>query len=499
MGNYSSLGRAALPSPELFRYPQPHGFWHRDETQQPKFPYAPGRYGRLMWVPNEVRAPDSAGLKALVNAMLDVSGVAGDNPDVAAGYTYLGQFIDHDITFDTTTLPEQRVDPATVYNYRTPKLDLDSLYGLGPTVAPYLYQKPNRVNNRAKFLIGEVGTDPFNGKPWSPQDTRRDLPRNPEGYALIADPRNDSNLIIAQLHLAFMKFHNAMAEQLGDSASFEEVRQQVTWCYQYLIVNDYLPKVVDPGVLKSVLEEGRKYYVFDSEPYIPVEFSMAAFRFGHSMVRERYEYNSFFKGVKAAPLNDLLRLTGPFGHAQRPDGTAPTRLPWEWVIDWNGFFPPTGYKVINPSRKVDCQLSPALHGLPDDKVPDPMRSLPLRTLTRGARVGLPTGQKLAACLDVQPLTAAMIAQSGRDGDVAAQYGMHKHTPLWYYLLKEAEVVAKGKHLGPLGSRVVAEVLIGILQGDRYSYLRQSPTWKPDLPHAGHTFEMSDLIAFAFRA
>jgi hypothetical protein len=492
-----------------------HGLPNRQESYIPAGePVAPGRFGRLMSVP--VRPPRrynrvNAALEALATTMIDDGAPSGDNPTIPSGFTYFGQFVDHDMTYDTTSVPEQQVDLEMVYNYRTPKLDLDCLYGLGPAASPYLYQR----DNRAKFLLGVVAdARDLQGTPLAlPDEGRYDLPRNSEGYALIGDPRNDENLIISQIHLAFLKFHNAVADEVEPDPSrqirsFDKIRREVTWHYQWMVMHDLLERIANPDDVRDVLDNGRRIYRFNSDPFIPVEFSVAAYRFGHSMVRESYDYNRYFGPgagrIAPATLDNLFFFTGP--RKERPAGKSmqvSSPLPSNWVIDFCRFFEVGSFARRNLSRLIDTRLSPTLHHLPAGKVADLVVSLPLRSLRRGEAVGLPSGQRLAARLQIPPLEPDEIAQSGPDGEVAAQYGLLEQTPLWYYLLKEAELRANGRRLGPLGSRIVAEVFVGLLQGDSLSYLSSEPNWTPWLQGASEgkgkkDFRFADMLYFLER-
>jgi hypothetical protein len=410
-----------------------------------------------------------------------------DNKSIPSGYTYLGQFIDHDITFDTTALPERAIDPWGLRNFRTPKLDLDSLYGLGPVDQPYLYERVDAGAERARFVIGrnapsqDQNGDAIFGLP-------NDLPRSGQGDALIGDPRNDENLIVAQLHLAFLKFHNRVANER--KLSFAEARRTVTWHYQWIVVHDFLPKLVDEAELARVVDQGPTFFQFDAEPFMPVEFSAAAYRL-HTMIRESYDYNRVFGPgpgrLAPATLETLFNFTGFSGTG--------VPVPSSWVIDWRRFFRFEDAPA-NSSRRLDAQLTAALSRLPGPD--DDRRRLAVKNLLRGLAFGLPSGQNVARALDLgdRVLPPGQIAESGADGQLAAAKGYHRQTPLWYYILKEAELLGGGQKLGPVGGRIVAEVLIGLLLGDQRSYLTANPSFQPDLPaKAPGTFSMTDLLNF----
>jgi hypothetical protein len=355
---------------------------------------------------------------------------------------------------------------------------------------------------------------------------RNDLPRSPEGFALIGDHRNDENLIVAQTHVAMLKFHNRVCKDVRETKKpggkekseeevFREARQIVTWHYQWMVLHDFVERLTEPGIVDKILHEGRRFYRFKKWPYMPVEFSAAAYRLGHSMVREDYDYNRIFqpKGI-AATLERLFDFTGLSGRIVgelAPNPPTPPlpaeRLPSNWIIDWRRFFdlgllsPPAGAPVpLNFTRKLDPFLAPRLFQLPGTDptpTPDPFASLAFRNLRRGVILGLPSGQDVADAMRIKnPLAPDEIAQ-GPDGAVAKKLGLHEHTPLWYYILKEAEVRGNGERLGPVGSTIVAEVFVGLVHGDHQSYLWQrGKNWKPDLPsQKPGTFTMSDLLRY----
>lgn len=451
--------------------------------------FRPGMFGRMFPALRPFHATEQA-LEELGASMLEPRGllndVSLDNHEVPAGYTYLGQFIDHDITFDTTPLPEQRIDPQAIHNFRTPRLDLDCLYGLGPAAQPYLYTR----SDPRKFRIGETQESRDQNGNEIPTSAN-DLPRSTDGFALIGDPRNDENLIVAQLHLAFLKFHNRVVDSLG--VDFEEARRIVTWHYQYIVLHDFLARITDPDVFSDVLAHGCRHFPVTLDPFMPVEFSAAAYRLGHSMVREEYFHNRVFNptadSLARGSLTLLFRFTG------LSDNGSLMPLPSNWVIDWRRFFAFPGQPEdfqINFSRLIDPLLVPTLAQLPG--VPGE-RNLAVRNLKRGLRLGLPSGQDVACAMGIQPLAPQEIA-SGPHEDIIEKHGFSTDTPLWYYVLKEAEVKGNGRRLGPVGSRIVVETFVGLLRGDPTSYLSSHPSFRPSLPSAapGH-FTMMDLLNF----
>lgn len=397
-----------------------------------------------------------------------------DNPDIPAGYTYLGQFIDHDITFDPTSTLQRQNDPDALVDFRSPRFDLDSIYGSGPIDEPFQYQ---RGSNGMRMLIGQNGA----GDP--------DLPRNAEGTALIGDPRNDENTIVSQLQLFFLRrLHDRFAVEVENETSvpkeerFFEVQRRLRWHYQWIVAHDYLRRVVGPETFAALCdldqETGRitnikrRHYEPRQNPYMPVEFSAAAFRFGHSQVRGVYNLSNL---VTDRP----IFLPGPLqNETQDLRGFRP--LPGQWTVEWPLFFTIAG-STPQPSRLVDAQLTQGLFDLPDGG-----GSLAFRNLKRGQVLGLPSGQDVAKALKVTPLT----------GDAL---GAPEPTPLWFFILKESEAEpTNGKHLGPVGGRIVGEVLLGLLELDRGSWFSLEPDWLSTIPDADGDGQitMPDLIQFA---
>lgn len=461
---------------------------------------------------------DPDGLANLGAAMREVAPLdpGQDNSDIPAGITYLGQFIDHDITMDKT-MGFAVLEPDEIDQGRTPSLDLDSLYGMGPSRNPELYD--NSVpRHRAIFKIGATSSEPSSGgtlpgTPDIPVSMPHDLPRLDDGTAIIGDPRNDENLVVAQTHLAFLKFHNRVMATLpqpvdagADTASFSlaaedkvqhpfnQARRLVRWHYQWIVLHDFLPRLVDPGVLDDVRTNGPKFYEpqggrRSKEPVMPLEFSVAAYRLGHSMIRESYNYNRVFStdpgALTTATLGLLFRFTGGGGNAP---------IPSNWIIDWRRFFPVGPSELLNFTRRIDTKLVPQLHALPGFAPPDPV-SLPIRNLLRGLKLGLPTGQDVAEAMGITQLTPDEVA-FGDDGPILRQHGFHERTPLWYYVLKEAELQGAGMRLGEAGSRIVAEVFVGLLLGSQYSFLTKQPDWRPTLPSTSSSnFTFEDLLRF----
>ncbi|MDQ6727312.1 MAG: heme peroxidase family protein [Actinomycetota bacterium] len=431
----------------------------------------------------EAFTPDDASLIALADSMgpFPAPGVAaasaeaiqpGENPDIPAGYTYLGQFVTHDITFDPTSVLQRRNDPDALLDFRTPRFDLDSLYGSGPADAPFLYDQDDPL----KLLVGHN---------LDPADETNDLPRNAQGRALVGDPRNDVHVIVSQLTLAFLRFHNAVVDYLRrrsfpEAGLFAEAQRLVRWHYQWIVMNDYLRRIAGSDVLGRVLVDdpatgGRRadlqFFKWRRHLFLPVEFSAAAFRFGHSQVRATYVLNPDLEP------KHIMLPTFPAPPLEQLGGFRP--LPKGWKISWDLFFAMAG-SAPQLSRRIDTKMAGPLGRLPPMLDPD-RRSLALLDMLRGRALGLPSGEAVAAAV----------------GTSRSDLGLKAKTPLWYYLLREAEVDSGGLRLGPTSATIVAEVLVGLLAGDSSSYLRIEPGWTPELPSAqAGQFDMVDLLQFA---
>ena len=501
-------------------------------------------------------------LKALGAAMVDGDPTVFDGSDPLAlnstippVYTYWGQFIDHDLTANTdrdesvsilgsdlTPLPPDEV-VGYLRNLREPALNLDSLYGDGPDAAVTDTSVRYQADG-VRFVLGQL--TPINQVQIPPEaDQDRDLPRNPAGAALIGDGRNDENLIVAQLHLAFLRFHNAVATwveqndpQADAGATFARTRQLVERHYQWLVVHDFLERVTAAGVAQEVLTAsapggpGGERLLFrprNGSISMPLEFSVAAFRFGHTMVRAEYDHNRNFgepgNTQPRATFDDLFRFTGKHDPPFRFG--LPT-LPDNWPIEWDRF---TGTSPADDrvARRIDTHLAPPLRrllnegndaGLPR-RIRDIVKHLAVRNLLRGYRLAIPTGQAAAAAFGVPALTPAQlrgeadaagqpIPAEDRNqllGDALAAGGFLDATPLWFYVLREAELQEGGDRLGQVGSRIVCETIIGQLRADDDSFVNTLSTpgdatssWTPALgvkdANGGEIRTIVDLIRFA---
>lgn len=471
----------------------------------------PGMFGRMFPDLTPLVADDAA-LKDLADAMKDADpgSASGNNTKVPAGFTYLGQFVDHDITLDLTSFGDKEADPTAIENFRTPSLDLDNVYGLGPDGSRHLFARnAGDADGKSPGPFFHIGKTVPGGPGGLTDVFRNDLPRSPEGFALIGDHRNDENLLVAQTHLAMLKFHNKVCQQLIDSGKprqsvFAEARQIVTWHYQWMVLHDLVERITEKGIIAKIFEQGRRFYRFKKTPYMPVEFSGAIYRLGHSMVREKYSHNRIFTaggegGI--ADLGQLFQFTGLSGgivgdFPNPPPGIHVPTLPSNWTIDWRRYHEvlatnPAGVP-LNPSRKIDPFVIPALHTLPGEG-----GSLPFRNLKRGVRLGLPSGQDVAKAMKIHNALTPEEISKGPDGAAAKKHYLHTNTPLWYYILKEAEQRGNGEKLGPVGGTLLAEVFLGLVHGDHQSYLWQKgKNWKPTLPSKiPGDFTMADLLRF----
>lgn len=430
-------------------------------------------------------------------------------PTMPSGYVYFGQFIDHDITRDGRFIVDQ-ADPHEdqTPNYRTPALDLDTLYG-----------KRGAPVSTADEKTGEL---PLGATLPATSRTRRragqydDLPREADGTARLVDPRNEENLIIGQLHVLFSKFHNytlklldknpALSAGPKGASTFEQARRFVTWHYQWIVLNDFLPRIARRKVLDDIAANGLA--LFNKRPYtpndypmkLPIEFTVAAFRFGHSMIQENYLLHPDL-GVPAGTLMFMTK------RGQGINQHTPA-LPANYVIDWGHFFT-APEAMLNRGQAIDTFITEALYGLPAQSVAifradisqralafapahiaELMRPLPELTLRRGSKMHLPSGEEFADYFHLPKLAANEISALPEDEAFFDQPDLRERTPLWYYLLREAAVQAMTnpepavppdppiQKLGEIGSRIVAEVLFQIVNADAESIRHAGKDWKP---------------------
>lgn len=430
------------------------------------------------------------------------------NSNIPAVFTYLGQFIDHDITARTDretgvseiagtdsnaaeiapTPPEVVVQ--NLKNGRRPQLDLDSVYGDGPgllgsgvagskTQAEFLYDPSTLLLNVQE---GEGFID---------------LPRV-QRAAQIGDMRNDENVMISQMHAAFLKFHNAIAcslpETLSPEQRYVQARQLVRWAYQYVVVNDYLNAVCASAIVGDVLLNGPRFYrpgFNDGALFMPLEFSVAGFRFGHSMIRPFYQLNRDTQAI-------IMNLLGVARERRAENGKEDLleesygqyRLKSKFMVDWENFVAFVSEEpVTNRARIIDPKIARGLFNMQlDGAPPNTMLShLAQRNLLRGYSLSVPTGQAIARAMGYDPLDEAELIHNEADEairEAIEEGGFGNRTPLWYYLLKEAAVQTQGNSLGAVGSTLVAETLIGLVKLDPNSYLNNAhhPAVQPDGIH-----------------
>ena len=390
----------------------------------------------------------------------DLGDDATDRADahVAAVWPFFGQFLAHDITADRSPLTH-RADPARLRNARAPKANLEGLYGAGPVGMPYLYDK----DDPAKLLLAPGGFD---------------VPRNQEGIALIGDPRNDVQLFTNQMLVAFIDLHNRLVDRLREDETaeqeiFEEARRATTWHYQHVILREFLPGLIGAPLTAELLATGPRLYRLDDDPYIPFEFADAAYRYGHAQIRPRYQVNDHFGPWPVFP--DLMGF-GP--------------VPPEHTVDWTLLIDVEGHAPAQRSKRIDARLPAALIALPTQvsgSAPGTdYASLANRDLQRGQAVGLASGEAIARRLGGPALSRVQVG--------LADQGWVGETPLWFYILEEADVLHDGEQLGPVGGRIVGEVLVGIIDADPESYRSVDPDWRPTLPARGPgAFGLADIL------
>jgi len=455
---------------------------------------------------------DTSALDALSRSVmspaepLPVPGVPDAEEDraIAAGYTYFGQFVDHDLTKDDRpTVLLGTIDVTALTNGRTPQLDLDSVYGKGPAASPQLYS-----SDQMHLLVGS----PLTG---SPDTGARDLPRNATtGMALIGDLRNDENRMVAAVHSAFLRFHNQTVDQRRaanptwtSAQVFAQARTSTVRSYQGIVVEDYLPTIANRPTVDAVVRATPRGWSTSLRWYsacqqMPVEFAGAAYRFGHSMVRSGYRLNT------STPV--LPVFSGTFVPGSDVSGFSPS--PSASAVDWNLFVPvaPTTPAALRPAAprnpaamprpgagvqwayRPDTALTSSLGLIPLPPTDAGSPSLALRNLLRGRQLGLPSGQAIARAMGVTPLRDDQILVGAATGSSASTVGLSTldpsfagSAPLWAYVLAEATAeaypVSGGKivgpqkapfRLGPVGGRIVVETIVGLLASDPTSVLRQ---------------------------
>ncbi len=438
------------------------------------------------------------------------------------------------------------------------------MYGRGPADQPYLYDYP--------FLRVGQALDSAS----APCGTRHDLFRIPgpgqgplarPDIPLLGDKRNDENKIVSQLHGAIIALHNRIAaspdiirayggDPFNKDSVFKTAVSVVRGHYQMVVLYDYLDKICEPGTVARYLAgDGTPTLLHYQKPnqkyaYMPVEFAVAAFRFGHSMIRPSYALNRV-TGTDATQPRIPLFSRAP--SAQNLNGF-PGTMPDSWGIDWGYFLdglspvvpiptpgkpPPPQFKLPQPSYRIDALLVDPLADLPEFRAEANswVQKLAFRNLLRGQ--GLPSGEDVSRALmnNIVTVPEEEMWKAGSvklptkpppddtQGDLnetlAARESVRKcwvegnggvmqgNTPLWYYILREAEylgvkrdcsdpaIAFGGQHLGPVGSRIVAETLIGLLVMDDSSILNKAKSFKPLPEIVGPTGPtLAKLMAFA---
>jgi hypothetical protein len=390
------------------------------------------------------------------------NGRSRDARTIAAGRPVFGQYLAHDLTADRSPVTHHD-DAELLTNVRSARLDLEHLYGEGPIGNPYLYSR----NDPARLLLAPSGPG---------QDD--DLPRNPEGIALAGDPRQDVHVLISQMHVAMIRAHNRLVDRLRedgvpDAGLFAAARQALTWHYQYVVLHDYLPETIGRERAARLLAEGPRYFRPEGAVAIPLEFADAAYRFGHSQMRDSFQLQPGGAALKLMP--DLM-------------GFGPT--PADRVVHWPLLLDVPGQPSAQRARAIDGRLPNSLIHLPLDLTgavdEDDQASLAVRDLVRGTATGLPSGEAVARRAGAAPLAPDEIG--------LADLGWTGETPLWYYLLREAAVREDGERLGPVGSLIVGEVLLAVIDSDPSSQRSVDPDWRPSLPgRQPGRFTLTDLL------
>jgi len=499
-----------------------HGVPLRGLMSTKSSPLFQGLFGRMFRFLHpatfgDSEAENTANLTALGAAMsagfdAPFDGLDPEESGIPALYTYLGQFIDHDLTFDPNSSLQKQDDPDALVDYRTPAFDLDNVYGRGPDDQPYLYD-----DTGASFLLG----DPIGG---GGDPDARDLSRNNAPgarRALIGDPRNDENSIVSQFQGLVLRFHNRTVAD-NPSLEFADIQKLVRYHYQYVVLNDFLPRIVHSSVLASLETGGHydrhklKYYHPRNDPFMPIEFSVAAYRLGHSMVRPGYR------------LNDAVLLPiFPVPSQGLPEGLTGFRaMNPAWGIDWGRFIdvdirdydPADKSQRLQFAYRIDTSVVNPLSNLPPSVAANPS-SLPARNLLRGWRLGLPSGQSVARAMGVTPLDDDQILigkfvqplATLPDPDTpqtitSVSPVFADNCPLWTYILAETlkfeepvklpvnqDITIMTPRLGPVGGRIVAEVFLGLMFGDSNSLLNQHPHWHPA---SGADYTLKDFVNYA---
>jgi hypothetical protein len=403
----------------------------------------------------------------------------------AAGYTYFGQFIDHDLTEDRTPMRSAgKFAPSETINYRGPWLNLSGIY--------------DRIHDRGKWkylyksdgVSFQLGDPTVNGEQF-------DVALDKNHHPLLPDRRNNENVIIRQIHAMFLKLHNLAIEEFrvdnpsyGDTELFAAARQRVCWQYQYLVREDFLKKVCCEKVFDELVNKNAPPIIdWKTDGFsMPVEISQAVLRFGHSMVRPKYTLS-----VTSGRVDLQSILCGGEARALREAE----------AIHWPTFLIKGGELAM----RIDTSISSALFELHNKDIhpfvsspkPHPPHPLPVRTLVRGAKSRLPTGQRIATRMGIPTFKIPAADGPYDPGAALRRYDLAAETPLWYYVLLEAGIQELGACLGTLGSQLLIETVNAALTEDPDSYLNQPgsdsgpPIWKKTNKTANNLYEVAQLV------
>lgn len=390
---------------------------------------------------------------------------------VPVGHVFFGQFIDHDITLDVFSKFDEVNEPTAIENLRTPTLDLDCIFGAGHEAANFMYHSEGEFKG-IKLLTGADA--PQTGTPEDKIKVQNDLLRSINTHAIIGDFRNDENRIISQMQLRMIDFYNILVdhyykeEKLRGEELREVAQRQTRWHYQWAVVNDFLKTMCGAAVVDRILTHGRKYYC-GGVPFIPVEFAVAAYRFGHSMAPQEIQVQ---RGDNAFTLfGDILgKGFTPVEHVRA-------------IVDWHELFDTDEDRDVQRADQLDTKMASILLELPFVTGNDE-KSLATRNMLRGNSFLLPGGDVIAHHMerpeDEIANVVGLISEQTK-GDITSG------APLWYYILAEAEVIGRetsdgsfepGEGLGPVGATIVAETIIGLLEFDTSSYLGANRNWEP---------------------
>jgi hypothetical protein len=430
-----------------------------------------------------------------------------ENPTIPAVFTFVGQFLDHDMTFNGLNLYDEqdgdllKLKKDEAIDFASPQVDLDSVYG------ERNYGKKNRADPKTELSYEEIyHTDGrFKLRRLGPNayDVRRCVDEtrpNLVGSAYVYDPRNDENQVLLQIHLLLMRVHNKYLEQVykqhpelkrdnkddGKKAALL-ARMEVVHTWQRVLLDDYLPRVCKKSVLTKTIDEakqasesgdweqsGLKYKPAPDGTLKMVHEFAIAFRFGHSMLRTAYKMNGFGP-VQLFNNRDLMR---------KGDLRGGMPLPMSHVVDWDVFFPENEFDS-SLSLKIDTMVTPVVFDLPESTIPDAVKTtgnLPERNLVRSREIDVASGEDMAAYFGLTSLDRFEVeANDAAHYLFEADVDTYAHedgtgeppksdpdkgfkdtrfkTPLWYYVLREAELKESGERLGELGSHIVAQVVV----------------------------------------